>query len=175
MDVATIQTISRSQGFPMSSNTSRARPRTLALCLVASSSCLCCCHAGSGLVALDLGVRAQTATGAPLAETQIWLLDHDLPRSSDAEKRRHLVCTTDSTGRCTGSVSYWYEIKHSPWQKDEGSPTSATRFEIAAELEGQLKSMGFLPPLKSHQVHGLEQIQFTGQVENLAAAKGQGR
>lgn len=139
-------------------------PRDLTPLLLLSTILWGCSDVALALVNLDLEVTASSERGAPISNAEVWLVHHGLPRNADPSKRRHLVCTTDSTGWCSGKVRYTYDVYYPPWRKLKGPPTSPDKFEIAVKQDGQLRSLGFLPPLASHQMQGLETVRFNGGV-----------
>lgn len=138
--------------------------RTLAPLFLVGASLWGCSDVGLALVNLDLEVTASSEQGAPISNREVWLVHHGLPRNADPSKRRHLVCTTDSSGWCAGEVRYSYDVYLPPWRKPKGPLTSGDDFEIAVKQEGQLRSLGFLPPLAGHQVQGFETVRFSGSI-----------
>lgn len=123
-----------------------------------------CSDVALALVNLDLEVTASSEQGAPISNAEVWLVHHGLPREADPSRRRHLVCTTDGTGWCAGRVRYSYDVHCPFWRKPEGPLTSPNDFELTVKQGGQLRSLGFLPPLTGHQVQGFETVRFSGSV-----------
>jgi hypothetical protein len=140
------------------------RPALLILFLGASLSG--CADIGVGLVALDLEIAALSADGEPLTNAEVWLEDHGLPWGTDAAKRLHLLCTTDRTGKCNGKVQYTYTVRRWPWQEVRTGPIPGDRFELMIQRRDHVDSLGFLPPLRSDQLHGAIPLSFTDSVEN---------
>lgn len=121
-----------------------------------------CADVGSALVDLRLSIGVKTSEGHPVSEAKIWFTDHKLPRQYRDNQPQSPICTTDRRGRCSAVVHYRYTVHRWPWQQaPRSADTPPDRFELAATVEdGRRISLGFLPPLTSSQLHGLEEVGF---------------
>ena len=134
-------------------------------CLVVVTA-ISCSDTGSALIALDLEITVENEAGDTVPNVRIWLEDNYFAWKLFSRKGRHLVCTTDEFGQCSGEIRYRYAVRRYQWQKVQSGPTAPTRFEIKVERDGQLTTLGYLPPLASKQLHGLETVSFTGVVHS---------
>lgn len=125
-----------------------------------------CTDTGLALVALELQVTAISADGMPVANAEVLLEDHHLPPRNDLGKRNHHLCTTDRSGKCAGKVEYTYAVRRRPWQKVRSGPIPGDRFELLIQRRNRVDSLGFLPPLRSDQLHGATPVTFSGTVRS---------
>lgn len=136
--------------------------RTASLMLLLAIAFPGCTDTGLALVALELEIVVVSADGVPMPNAEVLLEDHHLPRGNDPRKRHHYVCTTDRSGKCNGNVDYMYAVRRRPWQKVRTGPIPGGRFELLVQRGGQVESLGFLPQLRSDQLHGATPVSFSG-------------
>lgn len=127
---------------------------------------IACGDSGSALISLRLEIGLETEAGSAVPDAPIWLEDNRFDWLPFSSKHRHYVCTTDRSGHCSGQVRYRYSVHRYSSETGHGPPTPPTRFEMKVEQGNRLVTVGYLPPLENHQLHGLATVDFVGTVES---------
>jgi len=140
--------------------------RLLVLSLLLTCFLGCYATVGTAGVRLRLRIAAVGADGHPRPNLSIWYTDHELSCRVRYLQALAPICTTDTMGKCSATISYTYSVHYYPWSHPSASKyTSAMRFELSTITHGKRTSLGFLPPLSTEYLSGYREIFFHARLD----------